>query len=79
MSWRPEQTDRIELLKRHMPDLRNAGVRGTTHFGVIERSLEASVGEAPRIRRAKAFAVLLEGIEPTILPHELTAFIILSP
>ena len=71
-------TDRIRHLQAHIHDLNRAGVRRTTYFPLVAESLEATLGEPAPIRRAKAFAHLLDSVEPVVLPHELIAGSILG-
>ena len=66
-------TERIKLLKDHIQTLGDAGVRKTTFFPLIAQSLEGTLGEPTRIRRAKAFAFLLDQAGQAVLPHELVA------
>ena len=66
-------TDRIKRLKDHIQVLGDAGVRKTTFFPLIAKSLEGTGGEATRIRRAKAFADLLDQADQVVLPDELVA------
>ncbi len=64
-------TPRIEQLRQLIQELNDAGVRRTTHFGLVAESLEQTRGEPRPIRRAKAFAHLLDRVEQVVLPHEL--------
>lgn len=66
-------TNRITFLKEHIQTLGDAGVRKTTFFPLIAQSLEETLGEPTRIRRAKAFAFLLDQAEQVVLPYELIA------
>ncbi|MFW6189112.1 MAG: pyruvate formate lyase family protein [Planctomycetota bacterium] len=69
---------RIEKLRDHVRRLNDAGVRRTTFFELIAESLEETQGEPRPIRRAKAFAHLLEEAELAVLPHSLLAGSILG-
>ena len=64
-------TDRIRQLQAHIHQLNRAGVRRTTYFPLVADSLRATQGEPAPIRRAKAFANLLDRVELVVLPHEL--------
>ena len=71
-------TPRIEKLRALIQELNDAGVRHTTFYGLVAESLEQTVGEARPIRRAKAFAHLLDHVDQVVLPHELIAGSILG-
>ena len=62
---------RAQALKRHVQELCDAGVRRTTFYPLIARSLAETAGEPRQIRRAKAFAYLLDNVELVALPHEI--------
>jgi len=64
-------TERTTMLKNHIQALGDAGVRKTTFFPLIAQSLKDTLGEATRIRRAKAFAFLLDQAGQVVFPHEL--------
>jgi formate C-acetyltransferase len=49
----------------------DAGVRKTTFYPLIAESLAKTLGEPQQIRRAKAFAHLLDNVKQEVLPHEL--------
>jgi len=65
--------ERSEQLRRHMHELLYAGVRRTTFFPLISESLGRTKGGPRPIRRAKAFAHLLDHVEQALHPHELLA------
>jgi len=62
---------RTQALKRSIQSLCDAGVRKTTFFPLVARSLEATLNEARQIRRAKAFAYLMDNVGQAVLPAEL--------
>jgi formate C-acetyltransferase len=62
--------ERIAKLKTHIEAMNAAGPRRTTYFPLVAESLEETVGEARQIRRAKAFAHLLDRVDQRVLPHE---------
>jgi formate C-acetyltransferase len=64
-------TPRTANLKKFIEDLMDAGVRKTTFYPLIAESLAKTLGEPQQIRRAKAFARLLDNVEPEVLPYEL--------
>ncbi len=70
--------ERIRLLREHVQALNDAGVRRTTFFPLVAESLKETVAQPPPIRRARAFAHLLERVEQAVLPHELLAGSILG-
>jgi len=49
----------------------DAGVRRTSFYPLIAESLGATLGEPRQIRRAKAFAYLMDNILQAVLPYEL--------
>jgi len=49
----------------------DAGVRRTFFYPLIAQSLESTLNEPRQIRRAKAFAFLLDNISQAVLPYEL--------
>ncbi|MFW6162562.1 MAG: pyruvate formate lyase family protein, partial [Planctomycetota bacterium] len=63
--------DRIARLRDHIQALNEAGVRRTTFFPLIAESLAETEGEPRAIRRAKAFARLLDRVKQVVHPHEL--------
>ncbi len=63
--------ERIERLREHIEALNGAGVRRTTFFPLIAESLKRTLGEPRPIRRAKAFAHLLDSVVQVVHPHEL--------
>jgi len=70
--------ERIAKLRDHIGQLNDAGVRRTTFYGLVADSLRLTVGEPRPIRRAKAFAHLLDRVDQVVLPHELLAGSILG-
>ena len=66
-------TARIQLLKENIQRLNDAGCRRTTFYPLIAASLKQTQGEPTPIRRAKAFAHLLDNVEQVVLPYELLA------
>lgn len=65
--------ERIKRLKENIQNLNDAGVRKTYLYEYVAQSLQKTEGEPIQIRRAKAFAYLLEQVELVVLPHELIA------
>lgn len=65
--------ERIAALKAYIQDLNDQGVRRTKLYGFISDSLRQTEGEPTQIRRAKAFAHLLDTMDQLVLPHELIA------
>lgn len=63
--------ERIRLLQDYIQQLNDAGVRYTRFYNLIAASLKETVGEPVPLRRAKAFAYLLENVEQVVLPYEL--------
>lgn len=70
--------ERIRLLRGHIDALNDAGVRRTTFFHLVAASLKETLGGPTPIRRAKAFAHVLDNAEQAVLPHELLAGSILG-
>jgi formate C-acetyltransferase len=71
-------TGRIESLKAHIHERLEAGVRRTVYNDLAAESLRRTVGEPRPIRRARAFAHLMDRVEQVVLPHELVAGSILG-
>ncbi|MCL2058989.1 MAG: pyruvate formate lyase [Oscillospiraceae bacterium] len=61
---------RAQALKRSIQSLCDAGVRKTTFYPLIAESLGETLDEPRQIRRAKAFAHLLDNVELAVLPFE---------
>ncbi len=70
--------ERIQRLRQHIHALDDAGVRRTTFYPLVNESLRATKGKPRPIRRALAFAHLLDRVEQVVLPHELIAGSILG-
>ncbi len=70
--------ERIEKLRDHIQMLNHVGVRRTTFYGLVAESLRETQGEPRPIRRAMAFAHLLDNVEQVVLPYELIAGSILG-
>ena len=66
-------SERSGQLRRCIHAMLEAGVRRTTFYPLISESLSRTRGEPRPIRRAKAFAHLLDHVEQAVLPHELLA------
>ena len=66
-----DTTTRTQTLKSYIQDLCDAGIRKTTFYPLIGESLAATVSEPIQIRRAKAFAHLLDNVGQAVLPFEL--------
>ncbi|MCD8167826.1 MAG: pyruvate formate lyase [Clostridiales bacterium] len=64
---------RIKDLKDNIQRLNDAGVRKTYIYEYVSDSLRTTVGEPVQIRRAKAFAHILDTVKPEVLPYELIA------
>ncbi len=60
----------VQALKQSVQRLWDEGVRKTTFFPLIAESLKATTGEPRQIRRAKAFAFLLDHVDLAVLPAE---------
>lgn len=61
---------RIKDLKENIQNLNDAGVRKTYLYQYVAESLNETEGEPIQIRRAKAFAHVLETVEQQVLPYE---------
>ena len=61
---------RIKNLKENIQNLNDAGVRKTYLYQYVAESLNKTEGEPTQIRRAKAFAHVLETVEQQVLPYE---------
>ena len=70
--------ERIRKLRELIADLNDAGVRRTTFFHLVAESLRQTEGQPRPLRRAQAFAHLLDHAELVVLPHELLAGSILG-
>ena len=66
-------SERSRELKQAIHAMLSAGVRRTTFYPLISESLELTRGAPRPIRRAMAFAHLLDHVEQVVLPHELLA------
>lgn len=66
-------SERTGQLQQTIKAMLNAGVRRTTFYPLVSESLEQSQGKPRPIRRAMAFAHLLDHVEQVVLPHELLA------
>ena len=66
-----ETKTRTHALKTSVQDLCDAGVRKTTFYPLIAESLVETLDLPRQIRRAKAFAYLLDNVIQTVLPYEL--------
>ena len=64
---------RSELLQRNIKAMLDAGVRRTTFYPLVSESLEQTRDRPRQIRRALAFAHLLDTVDQVVLPHELLA------
>lgn len=65
--------NRIQELKKYIQSLNDAGVRMTYLYQYVAESLRTTIGEPIQIRRAKAFAHVLDKTEQMVLPYELIA------
>jgi len=65
--------EHIEKLREHIRELDDAGPRRSRFFPLVAESLKATVGEPAPVRRAKAFAHLLDNTPQVVLSHELLA------
>ena len=63
-------SERTIAHKKHIQLLNDAGVRKTKFHAVVADSLRNSAGEAAEIRRAKAFAAILDKSVQVVLPYE---------
>jgi formate C-acetyltransferase len=66
-----EMSKRSSLLQQTIKGMLDAGVRRTTFYPLISESLEQTRGRPRQLRRALAFAHLLDHVEQVVLPHEL--------
>ncbi len=66
-------SQRLQQLRGVIDELNDAGVRTTTFFAVVADSLRRTEALPKPIRRARAFADLLDTAEQVVLPHELIA------
>jgi pyruvate formate-lyase/glycerol dehydratase family glycyl radical enzyme len=64
---------RNNALRQTIHAMLDAGVRRTTFYPLISESLASTRGKPRPIRRAMAFAHLLDHVEQIVLPHELLA------
>ena len=64
-------TAKTRSLKNSIQTLCDAGVRKTTFYPLVAKSLASTAGQARQLRRTKAFAYLLDNVEQVVLPHEL--------
>ena len=60
----------VQALKQSVQNLCDAGVRKTTFYPLIAHSLKCTSGKPRQIRRALAFAHLLDHVELVVLPIE---------
>ncbi|MDR1286175.1 MAG: hypothetical protein LBK08_01060 [Treponema sp.] len=65
------RASRTLMLKASIENMMDAGVRRTTFYSLTGKSLRQSEGEPKQIRRAQAFAYLLDTVELEIHPYEL--------
>jgi len=65
--------ERLARLAQTIRELNAAGIRRTVLYDLVGESLRATIGEPPPLRRAKAFAHLLDRVEQVVLPYELLA------
>ena len=63
--------NRTQDLKCSIQSLCDAGVRKTTFYPLIAQSLKKTLGEPRQLRRAKAFAHLLDNVSLAVLPAEI--------
>lgn len=61
------------MLRQHIHAMLDAGVRRTAFYPLISESLERTRDTPRPLRRAMAFAHLLDRVEQVVLPHELLA------
>lgn len=66
-------TQRTIALKQNIMDMIDAGVRKTSFYATAAESLQKTLGEPRQMRRAKAFADLLDHFIQEIHPYELLA------
>ena len=63
-------TKRLDELAATIDEANRAGVRRSDYYDLVESALAQSVGEPPQIRRALAFAYVLDNVALVILPGE---------
>jgi pyruvate-formate lyase len=73
MIERTPMSERSRQLRQAIHEMLDAGVRRTTFYSLLSESLLQTQGEPRPLRRAKAFAHLLDHVEQVVLPHELLA------
>ncbi len=61
---------RIRNLKENIQKLNDEGVRKTYLYQYVSESLKMTEGESAQIRRAKAFANVLDRVKQVVLPYE---------
>lgn len=61
---------RIRNLKENIQKLNDEGVRKTYLYQYVAESLKMTEGESAQIRRAKAFANVLDRVKQVVLPYE---------
>ena len=66
-------SERSSRLRQVLHDMVDAGPRRTTFYPLLAESLEQTRGRPRALRRAMAFAHLLDRVEQAVLPHELLA------
>jgi len=66
-------SERTAKLRQHIHAMLDAGVRRTTFYPLISQSLGQTRGQPRPIRRARAFAHLLDHVDQVVLPYELLA------
>ena len=64
-------SDRVELFKEYVQNLNAQGVRSTFIYQYVADSLRMTKDEPTQIRRAKAFAYILEHVKQEVFPYEL--------
>ena len=64
-------TTRAQALKCSIRDLCDAGIRKTTFYPIVAQSLKKTLNEPRQLRRAKAFAYLMDNVDLAILPVEI--------
>lgn len=62
--------ERIRELKREIQQLNDAGIRTTNLYQYVADSLKQTEGQPIQIRRAKAFAYVLDHVKQEVLPCE---------
>lgn len=62
---------RIRNLKENIQKLNDEGVRKTYLYQYVAESLKMTEGESAQIRRAKAFANVLDRVKQVVLPYEM--------